>query len=286
MASIVEKTIGDTNSGPYIYHVKTVDYESTWTYIGKSSNVALEPGPTDATAREAKELADGYNSSDVTDVEFHSLEGANDVRDMIPDAHLADSDSRNQKTIQLNPTATKATRQLVTGEAADSKSHLADEYGQAPLTDDEKDAIDVNQKDGMNIMTARSVKAIFYGNGVNDWLQHADTDLSVDENREIAVQAAQNQDGSKNLDAHEDTDEDIQQKYADAYTRSKGAREDRAEQACRDGHGEACGELRDLGWSEEKVEALQSSTGSAEKFARAVQDERQRNSGVSPAAAD
>jgi len=204
---------------------------------------------------------------------------------MIPDAHLADTDARHQKTIKLNPAATKATRQIVSGEAADSKAHLADEYGQVPLIKDEKDAIDVNQKHGMNTMTARSVKAIFYEEGVNDWLQHADTDLSVDENREIAVQAAQNQDGSKNLDAHEDTDEDIQAKYADAYKRTKDVREDRAEKACRDGHGEACDELENLGWSQQKIDALQESTGSAETFARTTAEER-RNAGVSPAAAD
>ncbi|WP_363466103.1 hypothetical protein [Halogeometricum borinquense] len=309
MATIVKKKID--GYGPYAYRVEYIgDGEQYWEYLGPVGEVDLES--VDLTNEEKEELEDddvdleemspaelgemmangglegvdpddadpeevardgGYAAKDLERVEFGSLDTANDVRDSIPDEHLADEDSRAEKTIKLTPDATRATRTRVTGEAADSRAHLADQHGQAPLTDAEKRRLDFSQT---NVMHARSAKGILQGEGVDDWLAFYDPTLSVDEHRPLAKRARRDESGQR-MD-HEDREGAAAKKLADAYHAAQSEAEKHAREACEEGHGEACDELEKLGWSEEEVAALERHTRDAEDFARAVVEERREGS--------
>ncbi len=299
MASIQTKTIN--GYGPYSYRVAYDGDEQHWEYLGKAGEVDAtnddgEPDLEDLDPAEAGQMMargeigsepvedvaedGGYSARDVESVEFGDRESANAVRDEIPDEHLAESDDRRTKTIELSPEATRATRTRVTGEAADSRAYLADQHGQAELTDAEKRRLDFTRT---NVMHARSAKAILQGEGVDDWTAHYDPELTVDEHRGVAERARRDDRGQR-MD-HEEREGAQAKRHADAYNKAQSQLEKRAREACEEGHDEACDELRDLGWSDEEIEQLEHYSRDAEDFARNMNDER-KDAGVSPAAGD
>ena len=299
MTSIQTKTIN--GYGPYRYRVTSNDGDQHWEYLGKSDkvdagNAAGEPDIEDLDPAEAgkmmargeigsepvEEVATdgGYSAQDVDSVDFGDRESANAVRDEIPDEQLAETDDRRTKTIELSPEATRATRTRVTGEAADSRAHLADQHGQSELTDSEKSRLDFTRT---NVMHARSAKAILQGEGVDDWTAHYDPELTVDEHRDVAKRARHDDRGQR-MD-HEEREGAQAKRLADAHNTVQTQLEKRAREACEEGHDEACDELREIGWADEEIEQLERYSRDAEDFARSMNDER-KDSGVSPAAGD
>lgn len=299
MTSIQTKTIN--GYGPYRYRVTSDDGDQHWEYLGKADevdagNAAGEPDIEDLDPSEAGQMMahgeigsepveevatdGGYSARDIDSVEFGDRESANAVRDEIPDEHLAETDDRRTKTIELSPEATRATKTRVTGGAADSRAHLADQHGQADLTDAEKRRLDFTRT---NVMHARSAKAILQGEGVDDWTAHYDPELTVDEHRGVAERARRDENGQR-MD-HEEREGAQAKRHADAYNKAQSQLEKRAREACEEGHDEACDELRDLGWSNEEIEQLERYSRDAEDFARSMNGER-KAADVSPAAGD
>lgn len=131
----------------------------------------------------------------MTSVEFGKRDVANDIRNRL-EPFLDDDDSRRSKTIQLQDRVPDEVVQRVREEAADSREVEADKAGQASLTDRERKEIDFS-KDGVNVPYARSVKGIAKTEGVEDWLQFADLDLTVDENRSVLERAGREERGAR-----------------------------------------------------------------------------------------
>lgn len=129
----------------------------------------------------------------MTSVEFGQRQVANDIRNRL-EPFLDDEDSRRSKTIKLQDRVPDEVVQRVREEAADSREVEADKAGQASLTDRERKEIDFS-KDGVNVPYARSVKGIAQSEGVEDWLQFADLNLSVDENRSVLERAGREERG-------------------------------------------------------------------------------------------
>lgn len=130
-------------------------------------------------------------------VEFGQRQVANSVRERL-DGFLADDDSRRSKTVELKDAVPDDLVQRVQEEAADSRQAEADKAGQAELSDRERKQIDFS-RDGVNVPFARSVKGIADNEGVTDWLQYADLELSVDENRRVLKGASNEERGRSGL---------------------------------------------------------------------------------------
>ena len=130
-------------------------------------------------------------------VEFGQRDVANSVRERL-DGFLADDDSRRSKTVELKDAVPDEMIQRVQEEAADSRQAEADKAGQAELSDRERKQIDFS-RDGVNVPFARSVKGIADNEGVTDWLQFADLELSVDENRRVLKDASNEERGRSGL---------------------------------------------------------------------------------------
>jgi len=128
-------------------------------------------------------------------VKFGQRQVANEVRSRLGD-FLADSDDRRTNTVELDDSVPESFVQRVQEEAADSRQAEAQKAGQASLTDRERKEIDF-AKDGVNVPFARSVKGIANTEGVEDWLQFADLDLTVDENRNVLERAAREERGQR-----------------------------------------------------------------------------------------
>ena len=131
----------------------------------------------------------------MTSVEFGQRQVANSIRDRL-EPFLDEDDSRRSKTIELQDRVPDDVVQRVREEAADSRQAEADKAGQAELTDRERREIDFS-KDGVNVPFARSVKGIAETEGVEDWIQYADFDVTVDENRSVLEQAGRSERGAR-----------------------------------------------------------------------------------------
>jgi len=126
-------------------------------------------------------------------VEFGQRQVANEIRGRL-EPFLGDDDSRRSKTIELQDRVPDDVVQRVREEAADSRGAEADKAGQASLTDRERKEIDFS-KDGVNVPYARSVKGVAKAEGVEDWLQYSDFDVTVDENRNVLQRAGREERG-------------------------------------------------------------------------------------------
>ena len=135
-------------------------------------------------------------------IEFGQRQVANSVRERLG-SFLADSDSRRSKTVELQDAVPESMIQRVREEAADSRQSEADKAGQVELSDRERKEIDFT-KDGVNVPFARSVKGVADNEGVTDWLQFADFDLSVDENRRVLKDASREERGRSGLGKSQD----------------------------------------------------------------------------------
>lgn len=176
----------------------------------------------------------------MTSVEFGRREVANDVRNRLED-FLDEDDSRRSKTVKLQDRVPDELVQRVREEAADSREVEADKAGQASLSDRERREIDFS-KDGVNVPFARSVKGIAETEGVEDWIQFADFDLSVDENRSVLEQAGREERGDRGRGRT------AEQSGLRKARRAKRQRRDQAEQAKEPafgGDGEAAEFLRE-----------------------------------------
>lgn len=130
-------------------------------------------------------------------IEFGQRDVANSVRERL-DGFRADSDDRRSTTVELKDAVPEEMIQRVREEAADSRQAEADKGGQVELSDRERKQIDFS-REGVNVPFARSVKGIADNEGVTDWLQFADLELSVDENRRVLKDASREERGRSGL---------------------------------------------------------------------------------------
>ena len=194
---------------------------------------------------------------------------------------LAPTDDRRSKTIKLNDEeASRAIKTRVNGLAADSRERETYQHGQEALTRAEKRNLDFSET---NVFHARTAKAILQGEGVDDWLAYYDQTLTLSEHVEVAQNARQDERGQRS--DFEDSEAAETRRAARQFRQAESQYEKHAEEACIDGHEEACEELQSLGWSPAEVRELEAYSSSAEDFARSVADER-RTAGVSPVTAD
>ena len=131
------------------------------------------------------------------EIEFGQRDVANSVRERL-DGFRADSDDRRSKTVELKDAVPDEMVQRVREEAADSRQAEAEQGGQVELSDRERKQIDFS-REGVNVPFARSVKGIADNEGVTDWLQFADLELSVDENRRVLKDASREERGRSGL---------------------------------------------------------------------------------------
>lgn len=104
--------------------------------------------------------------------EFGRLAIASDIRDEYADHIAADDDART-KTVRFEGDTPDHVLDVVGAKAADSRT-LKDKYGQLPVGDGFE-----------NVPHARSCKAIAVAEGVDNWLDYYDPQLSVDEHIQI-----------------------------------------------------------------------------------------------------
>ncbi|MEY7847913.1 hypothetical protein AB7C87_01745 [Natrarchaeobius sp. A-rgal3] len=138
---------------------------------------------------------------DPIEIEFHSLDAANAARDRYPDA-LDDSDTRRTKMVRVWGHAPDDVVDAIALEAAESRAHVADQFGQVELTRAERAQLeDRRDWDGRMLFHAQSAKAVLQGSGVDDWIAYYDPQLTVDEHRSIAEQARRDERGAR-MDEH------------------------------------------------------------------------------------
>lgn len=173
----------------------------------------------------------------VQTVKFGSLDAARRVRNNPKYKQLlADSDSGNEKTVRLEDDIPDRAVTDIVGEAADSKAHEAEKYGQSSLSKSEKKQIDFTQTD---ILTARSAKAIAEGKGVDDWTSYFDETLSTDENRAVFDRAKRDERGSAGLGVDRDSSEQVDKRMAEAHRRVEESELDHAKSAGFEGDADA-----------------------------------------------
>jgi len=176
----------------------------------------------------------------VPEVEFGQRQVANSVRERLS-GFLADNDSRRSKTVELKDAVPDEMVQRVQEEAADSRQAEADEAGQASLSDRERKDIDFS-REGVNVPFARSVKGIAQNEGVSDWLQFADFELTVDENRRVLAEASNEERNRSDLGKSQEK-RDIQRAADNKRKRRKQA--EGAKQPAFEGDSDAADFLRD-----------------------------------------
>lgn len=127
---------------------------------------------------------------------------------------IAESDDARTSTVELKENVPERALDDITGEAADSKAHRAQQYGQAELSRQEKKKIDFSET---NVMHARSAKAIARGKGVDDWLSYYDPTLEVDEHRGVFESANRDERGRRGLGRDPNSEEVVAEKRARAH---------------------------------------------------------------------
>lgn len=157
------------------------------------------------------------------EIEFARRGDANEIRNRLDD-FTADDDDRRSKTLKLEERVPDSMVQRVREEAADSRQAEADKAGQTELTDRERKEIDF-AREGVNVPFARSIKGIAQNEGVTDWLQFADLELTVDENRSVLNQASNEERNRSGLGKSERKDQ------IDRQADTKRQRRKQAEQA-------------------------------------------------------
>jgi len=198
-------------------------------------------------------------------LEFERRELANAVRDDLPADALAETDDRRRTTVQVDASAL-SDRQLnrLAGQAADAGAFEDDKAGQIPLTEAEKARIDFTET---TVPEARSAKGAFAAEGVDDFVSFFDETLTVDENRDIARQAAR-EDQGRRMDSAEDTS---RQRMARAFRSAEQNRLGNIVSGVRRGSDEAVDELvEQVGSDEDAVDVLMTEGGMAETEARNI----------------
>ena len=205
---------------------------------------------SDSERRRAQQASRGR----VAQIEFGSRQDANMAREMIGSATTGRFDGRFKTVEMVADEVDERTLNKVRGIAADGRRMEADRAGQVELKDWEKK--DLQRRSGTyNEFKARSVKAIFVNEGVDDWTQYYDGRLSVDEHREVAKRAKRDERGRRMDQADR---EEIQiQKEARAADRTETEEVRHMRRGAAMGHQEAIDALVNIaGWDRAEAQAL------------------------------
>jgi hypothetical protein len=162
-------------------------------------------------------------------IEFGDLESARQIRQSGRfTEYLSPEDDGRKKVVKIRSDMPPALRQRLEGEAADSRKFRAFEFGQEPLTRQEKQDIDFNQTD---IFTARSAKAVAVARGVDDFTAFFDPTLTVSENKQIFEDVRRNSRGGGQRGGRDFNDSREQDRRAGrGSNRAKESRVDNAKE--------------------------------------------------------
>ena len=248
--AIITKTVG--GYGPYAYRAEYIEPEKTeWTYLGPAGQV----DPAQLSNDEVDDLRDERMLSvyrDTTNADFASKIVANEVRDKLVDRYGADvldpTDDRRTTLVQVSEDAPPAASRLAEQEARDDRDR-SKTFGQADLTDAEKDRLDFSERP---IFHAKASKAVIQNAGVDDWTSVYDS--QVEDPAAFEEIAEQNRDSiqGERLD-NETVNVSISREEADSRL------ERRAIDGAEDGVDEAADQLREeFGYTDSQIEELQS----------------------------
>ena len=248
--AIITKTVG--GYGPYAYRSEYIEPEKTeWTYLGPVGQV----DPAQLSNDEVDDLRDERMLSvyrDTTNADFASKIVANEVRDKLVDRYGADvldpTDDRRTTLVQVSEDAPPAASRLAEQEARDDRDR-SKTFGQADLTDAEKDRLDFSERP---IFHAKASKAVIQNAGVDDWTSVYDS--QVEDPAAFEEIAEQNRDSiqGERLD-NETVNVSISREEADSRL------ERRAIDGAEDGVDEAADQLREeFGYTDSQIEELQS----------------------------
>ena len=248
--AIITKTVG--GYGPYAYRAEYIEPEKTeWTYLGPVGQV----DPAQLSNDEVDDLRDERMLSvyrDTTNADFASKIVANEVRDKLVDRYGADvldpTDDRRTTLVQVSEDAPPAASRLAEQEARDDRDR-SKTFGQADLTDAEKDRLDFSERP---IFHAKASKAVIQNAGIDDWTSVYDS--QVEDPAAFEEIAEQNRDSiqGERLD-NETVNVSISREEADSRL------ERRAIAAAEDGVDEAADQLREeFGYTDSQIEELQS----------------------------
>ena len=248
--AIITKTVG--GYGPYAYRAEYIEPEKTeWTYLGPVGQV----DPAQLSNDEVDDLRDERMLSvyrDTTTADFASKIVANEVRDKLVDRYGADvldpTDDRRTTLVQVSEDAPPAASRLAEQEARDDRDR-SKTFGQADLTDVEKDRLDFSERP---IFHAKASKAVIQNAGIDDWTSVYDS--QVEDPAAFEEIAEQNRDSiqGERLD-NETVNVSISREEADSRL------ERRAIDGAEDGVDEAADQLREeFGYTDSQIEELQS----------------------------
>jgi hypothetical protein len=248
--AIITKTVG--GYGPYAYRADYIEPEKTeWTYLGPVGQV----DPAQLSNDEVDDLRDERILSvyrDTTNAEFASKIVANEVRDKLVDRYGADvldpTDDRRTTLVQVSEDAPPAASRLAEQEARDDRDR-AKTFGQADLTDAEKDRLDFSERP---IFHAKASKAVIQNAGIDDWTSVYDS--QVEDPAAFEEIAEQNRDSIQGERLDNETENvSISREEADSRL------ERRAIDGAEDGVDEAADQLREeFGYTDSQIEELQS----------------------------
>lgn len=205
------------------------------------------------------------------EVEFGDRESARRIRNNPKfEPFLSDKDDRRESTVVLRDDAPEKAVEDISGEAADSMSYKADRYGQAELTEAEKNRIDFSET---NVMHARSAKAIARGKGVDDWTSFYDETLEVDEHRDVFEAAKKDEVGRSGIGRDRQSEAAQAQRAARAHKHVKEDELGHAKDAAFEGDDDA------QGFVQERVDEPGGSLGEVFDVSFSRDDGRVRGSG-------
>jgi hypothetical protein len=180
-------------------------------------------------------------------IEFGSKAAADSFRDEYDQWVCPVDDDRRLKTVAFKSDTPESVIERAEIEAAAGRGERESDGKQVPLTESERDRLDFG-KESVNVPWARSIKGIARSEGVDDWLAHVDSSLTVDEHRDIMQRAAR-EDRGQRLDAEESADEKLQ--------RAEGGQCEHARGHCENGARDACEFLKEAcDYSEDEVAAI------------------------------
>lgn len=180
---------GDQNPrGSFENHSKAVE---------RAEELARETTTVDSSESTESDPQPEPEPTATTDIEFDRLDVANHFRDEHT-AHLAESDDRRTKVVVVREDASEDVLDRATAQAAESRAHKAEQFGQAELTKAELRDLKRRPLYGPHKrFHAQAAKAILLGKGVEDWLAYYDVRATVDEHRGIAENALREDGGSE-----------------------------------------------------------------------------------------
>lgn len=192
-----------------------------------------------------------------TEIEFDRRDSANHFRDEHPN-HLAESDDRRTKVVVVREDAPEDVIDEAAAQAAESRAHKAEQFGQAELTKAELRDLRGRDRWGPHKrFHAQSAKAILLGKGVEDWLAYYDVRATTDEHREIAENALETGGGSEARPDADDREGVEDARLASVQQTAESETCDHAHKGCEDGHDEACDVLlAECGYDENEITAI------------------------------